>query len=104
MEQDQQQLPEATNTAMDTFEEKKNMWDVSSEERHEDVWDTQFLEAINAAMDVVEEQEGMRNQPLPSLEALESAMEVQRYAYQYIGMFQLKTYIYDKETILNIVI
>ena len=88
MEQDQQ-LPEATNTSMDTVEEEEeNMWDLSSEKRHEDVWDTQFLEAINAAMDAVEEQESMRNQPLPSSEALESAMEeVQRYAYPYMDTF-----------------
>ena len=86
MEQDQQQLLEATNTDMDTVEEEEqNMWDLSSEERHEDIWDTPFLEAINAAMDAVEEQESIRNQPLPSSEPLESAMEeVQRYVYPYM--------------------
>ena len=84
MEQDQQQLLEATNTTMDTAE-KDSMW--SPALTSDDIWDTQFLEAINAAMDAVEEQEGMRNQPHPSSESLKSAMEVQRYAYQYIGMF-----------------
>ena len=69
MEQDHQ-LPEATtntattNTAMD------------------DTWDTQFLEAISAAMDAMEEEENMWDAPLPSLEALEAAMEeVPRCAY-----------------------
>ena len=71
MEQDHP-LPEATtntattNTAMD-----------------DDTWDTQFLEAISAAMDAMEEEEeNMWNAPLPSLEALEAAMEeLPRCAY-----------------------
>ena len=61
MEQDHQQLPETTNTV-------------------EDLWDTQFLEAISAAMDAVEEEENMWDAPLPSLEALEAAMEFPRCA------------------------
>ena len=67
MEQDHQQLPEATNTAMD-----------------DDIWDTQFLEAISAAMNAMEEEEeeNMWDAPLPSLEALEAAMEeLPRCAY-----------------------
>ena len=71
MEQDHQ-LPEATtntattNTAMDD----------------DDTWDTQFLEAISAAMNAMEEEENMWDAPLPSLEALEAAMEeMPRCAY-----------------------
>ena len=48
----------------------------------DDTWDTQFLEAISAAMDAMEEEENMWNAPLPSLEALEAAMEeLPRCAY-----------------------
>ena len=48
----------------------------------DDTWDTQFLEAISAAMDAMEEEENMWDAPLPSLEALEAAMEeLPRCAY-----------------------
>ena len=50
----------------------------------DDIWDTQFLEAISAAMDAMEEEEeeNMWDAPLPSLEALEAAMEeLPRCAY-----------------------
>ena len=61
---------------MDKVEEaEEKMSDLLSEEGHKNVWDSQFFEAINAAMDAVEEQESMRNQPLPCLKSLESAME-----------------------------
>ena len=67
----QDQHPEATNTAMDTFGES-----------HEDIRDTQFLKAIHTAMDAVEEEKNMWDDPLPSLEILEAAMEeVPRCAY-----------------------